>query len=414
MAKLVLDDIGSTLTNTAATTINSNNTKIEQALENTLSRDGSTPNNMQADIDMDSNDLLNVNAVFADSVVLGGEVLIPGDVVSAQIATQAEAEARTDNVKIMTSLRVGQAVDFYGLTKAGNLAGLANPATARDNLGVEIGSDVQAFDADLSAIAGLSTAGIATRTAADTWTTRSLVQPAAGITITNPAGIAGDPTFALANDLAGVEGLAATGLATRTAADTWTTRTITGTANKITVTNGDGVAGAPTLTIPDAVTLVTPTVTGLLNSTGGQIQFPAVQVPSSNANTLDDYEEGTWTPTLQFGGASTGITYSTQTGTYIKIGRSVTLQARITLTSKGSATGNATIVGAPFFSDGPDYIGSAYAGNMSGLTSSVFLNINTTSIAPRHQSATQSVQLLDTNFTATSDLILTVTFRTSN
>ena len=46
MDKLVLDDIGSTLTNTAANTINNNNTKIEQALDNTPSRDGSTPNNM--------------------------------------------------------------------------------------------------------------------------------------------------------------------------------------------------------------------------------------------------------------------------------------------------------------------------------------------------------------------------------
>lgn len=45
-------------------------------------------------------------------------------------------------------------------------------------------------------------------------------------------------------------------------ADDIVARTITGTANKITVTNGDGVSGNPTLTIPDAVTLVTPTITG--------------------------------------------------------------------------------------------------------------------------------------------------------
>ena len=87
-----------------------------------------------------------------------------------------------------------------------------------------------------------------------------------------------------------------------------------------------------------------------INLTGGQITFPATAVPSSDANTLDDYEEGTWTPQLQFGGATTGITYNTQSGTYIKIGKQVIAYAYIYLSSKGSATGNATLNGLPFTS----------------------------------------------------------------
>lgn len=94
------------------------------------------------------------------------------------------------------------------------------------------------FGSNVSAI----TAGLLTKTAANTYTSRSLAAPAAGITISNPAGTAGNPTFALANDLAAVEGLAGTGLAVRTGTDTWTNRSVAaGTGS--TVTNGNGVAG---------------------------------------------------------------------------------------------------------------------------------------------------------------------------
>lgn len=81
----------------------------------------------------------------------------------------------------------------------------------------------------------------------------TLVAPAAGFTI---AQVGYTYTFTLANDLAALEALASTGLAARTAANTWAQRTITGTASNITVTNGDGVAGNPTIDLP--ATAVTP------------------------------------------------------------------------------------------------------------------------------------------------------------
>jgi hypothetical protein len=74
--------------------------------------------------------------------------------------------------------------------------------------------------------------------------------PAAGFTISgSPITTTGTFTFALADDLAAVEGIATTGLATRTAANTWTARTIAGTAARISVANGDGVASNPTIDI---------------------------------------------------------------------------------------------------------------------------------------------------------------------
>lgn len=95
----------------------------------------------------------------------------------------------------------------------------------------------------------------------------------------------------------------------------------------------------------------TGTFTGLLDISAagaGQIKFPATANLSSNANTLDDYEEGTWTPSIKFGGNSAGMTYNEQIGTYIIIGRIGIISMVITLTAKGSSTGQATLTGLPF------------------------------------------------------------------
>jgi hypothetical protein len=80
--------------------------------------------------------------------------------------------------------------------------------------------------------------------------------------------------------------------------------------------------------------------------TGTGITFPATQSASSDANTLDDYEEGTWTPTVIFSSGST--TYTTQTGTYTKIGRLVTVQLNLVAGTVTSPTGSFEFSGLPF------------------------------------------------------------------
>jgi hypothetical protein len=90
------------------------------------------------------------------------------------------------------------------------------------------------------------------------------------------------------------------------------------------------------------------------SASGSGISFPATQSASSDANTLDDYEEGTWTPTLTFSGGTTGITYdgAYRNGTYVKFGRLVWLNCRVGLTNKGSSTGTARVTGLPFTPSG--------------------------------------------------------------
>jgi hypothetical protein len=79
--------------------------------------------------------------------------------------------------------------------------------------------------------------------------------------------------------------------------------------------------------------------------TGGQIQFPATQIASGDGNCLDDYEEGTWTPTVN---NMTSVSYSVRVGVYNKIGNFVT--GLVYLQFTGSQSGGITIGGLPFTS----------------------------------------------------------------
>lgn len=108
----------------------------------------------------------------------------------------------------------------------------------------------------------------------------------------------------------------------------------------------------------------------------GRLRFPATQNNSSNANELDDYEEGSWTPTVAFGGGSTGITYSNQTGRYVKVGRMLWVSCVCTLSNKGSSTGNVTVEGLPFLvntlaASAPSGTNSGYTGLTGALQGSV-------------------------------------------
>jgi hypothetical protein len=104
-----------------------------------------------------------------------------------------------------------------------------------------------------------------------------------------------------------------------------------------------------TINLPDATGTVqvsgnpisgtTGTFSGIIQANGGGIQFPATQVPSADANTLDDYEEGTWTPTITGSTTNPTVSYGVAFGYYTKIGDTVTAYINITTSSVSGGSG---------------------------------------------------------------------------
>ncbi len=154
---------------------------------------------------------------------LTGDVTTTAGALGTTIAANAVTNAKTAQMAANTlkGNNTGAVANAADLTVAQVKTLLAYTAA-------DVGA--QASDATLAALAAYNTSGLLTQTAADTFTGRTLTGPAAGITVSNGNGVAGNPTLALANDLAAVEGLAATGLVRRTAADTWSAGTTIATA----------------------------------------------------------------------------------------------------------------------------------------------------------------------------------------
>jgi len=206
MAKLVLDDLGNESIPQASSTVNSNNAKIEAAVENTISRDGSTPNSMSGQLDMGTNRIINLaeptsanDAARLTDVTLGaagadGALWFTGTgTPSAGLGSDTDLylEAVTGDVygPKVSGAWPASTFDIKGVTGTGsgdmlianNLSDVASASTALTNL------SGQPLDSGLTSIAALTTLadrGIYT-TASDTYavftltsTGRSLIDDA--------------------------------------------------------------------------------------------------------------------------------------------------------------------------------------------------------------------------------------------
>jgi hypothetical protein len=155
----------------------------------------------------------------------------------------------------------------------------------------------------------------------------------------------------------------------------------------------------------------------VMSTSGKGIDFSATTSGSGTMTSelLNDYEEGTWTIGLKFGGASVGLTTSANTGRYTKVGRQVNVTGYIQLTNKGTSVGAAAITGLPFGVannaesyapttlrlNGVSYTGAvqAYAANTSPTISLEQLSI-----------LGAITDITDSNFTNASAVMFNVTY----
>jgi hypothetical protein len=150
------------------------------------------------------------------------------------------------------------------------------------------------------------------------------------------------------------------------------------------------------------------------STSGAGITFPASQSTSSDANTLDDYEEGTWTPTVARTGSS--YTFGARSGYYTKIGRSITLQGYVqisAITTQGS--GYITVTGIPFAnvnSSNANFAGPVFYNTLASTSTIMSVGVFVNEAFLYLKSATRNEDPVNEN-TTTGYLMFTITYFTA-
>lgn len=386
MAKLTLNSILSGYG--SVTEYNANNALIEAALENTLSRDGTTPNTMSADLDLNSNDLnnaTNVNAgnVITTSLTLNGQSVSLTDTLTGGLDA-TEVTYDPTGPATATTLQAALDSDYLRNDEDGTLSG-----TLTSNLYV--------FNSERASADGSGTSRIGRAPNASNPFDSVISDNIEFDGATNDYGYTGDgvcmigmQTRATDGEMilaVGPDGVAAGTNFTGTEVDAAQLRISSGLSPAAVFT----MDGSERFRVTGSGVTLTGTL-NLANASSGQITFPATANLSSNVNTLDDYEEGTWTPSL--GGTTT---YNVQQGSYQKIGNRVFVSCHLNIGTIGTGT-TANIAGLPFtagentgFSIGGYLLNTATSVvDVGGLVASGSSNIQLWSRAAAATTATQA------------------------
>ena len=268
---------------------------------------------------------------------------------SGLTASTALALDASKNVVSVTNTGTGSNVLSASPTLTGTIAGaslsLSSLTSGRVTFAGASGllSDSSTFVYDASGNLGLGIStlatGIAQRTLQITNGTNGMILLGSGATQNPNPRIFGGDTYDL-NFAAGVT----TGKMIFYTNDT----------ERMRIPAAGGVQAKTTISVGDA----TP------SSSGAGVTFPATQSASSDANTLDDYEEGTWTAVLT-GSTAAPSTEQTGAGVYTKIGRVVSVHFRFNASNTTGATGSIRVTGFPFtFNAGTEAEGAC---TMSGF-----------------------------------------------
>ena len=136
------------------------------------------------------------------------------------------------------------------------------------------------------------------------------------------------------------------------------------------------------------------------------------------ANTLDDYEEGTWTPVLKFDNNNVGMVFSGQAGFYTKVGNLVTANSYYSLSNKGSSNGAAVIHGLPFavanITNNYVPVSLGFSGvNFADMLIG-YVDVNGTKVNLREVSnAGSHTTIVQSNVADSGDMMMSVTYRTA-